>query len=155
MCSTWLRIAMEEALAKKFIFLKEYWDGTAELVSLLARSDFVTGRYSNYLRSSSELHLPDPDEESKSETVKALHKTFVHHCVQYNLPNLLDLYLDHHKLVLDNDSLCLLQEAAVSFLISCECNSSFCWIIVVYLCLCCLKFTSLVLNKLLSLPVSK
>ncbi|XP_021895508.1 uncharacterized protein LOC110812908 [Carica papaya] len=45
-------------------------------------------------------------------TIHALHKLVVQHCAQYNLPNLLDLYLDHHKLVLDNDSLCSLEDSA-------------------------------------------
>lgn len=54
------------------------------------------------------------------DTTQALDKLLVHHCVQYNLPNLLDLYLEHHKLARENDSLYLLQEAAVSFLTSSE-----------------------------------
>lgn len=129
MCSMWLRMLMEQKLAKKFIFLKEYWEGTADIVALLARSGFITGRSNKVL-------LEDYSDESLCDlnasdggkfhvdTVQALNKLLVHHCARYNLPNLLDLYLDYHKLALDNDSLCSLKAAAVSFLVSCECYCS-------------------------------
>ncbi|KAE7998209.1 hypothetical protein FH972_002775 [Carpinus fangiana] len=117
MCSIWLRLLMEEKLARKFIFMKEYWEGTAEIVSLLARSGFITIGYKHpfeddHIKSSSDLKFSDSGGPSHVDTVKALHKLFVRHCGQNNLPNLLDLYLDHHKLVLDNESLSSLQEAA-------------------------------------------
>ncbi|KAG6721774.1 hypothetical protein I3842_03G128800 [Carya illinoinensis] len=117
MCPVWLRLLMEEKLAKKFIFLKEYWEGTAEMVPLLARSGFISNGYrtpfeDDNIKSSSDLNLSDGDGTSHADTVRAMHKLVVHHCAQYNLPNLLDLYLDHHKLVLDNDSLGSLLEAA-------------------------------------------
>ncbi|KDP35278.1 hypothetical protein JCGZ_09437 [Jatropha curcas] len=116
MCSMWLRILMEQELAKKFIFLKDYWEGTAEIVALLARSGFITSKFN---KMSSEDHsvksLSDLSASSGGnfdfDTTQALHKLVVHHCVQYNLPNFLELYLDHHKLVLDSDSLYFLQEA--------------------------------------------
>lgn len=110
MCSVWLRMFMQEKLAKRFIFLKEYWEGTMEIVSLLARSGFISGRDERRT-------LEDDCLETSSDkggTLQALHKVIVHHCAQYNLPNLLDLYLDRHGLVLDNDSLCSIQESAVS-----------------------------------------
>ncbi|XP_028755143.1 uncharacterized protein LOC114714558 isoform X1 [Neltuma alba] len=100
MCSVWLRMLMQEKLAERFIFLKEYWEGTMEMVSLLARSGFISGR--------DKRTLEDDCLETSSDkdgTLQALHKVIVHHCAQYNLPNLLDLYLDQHDLVLDNDSL--------------------------------------------------
>jgi len=108
--SGWIRMLTEEKLAKKFIFLREYWEGTMELVALLARSGYISGKNNARLED-------DLNETSliRDETVQALHKIFVHHCAQYNLPNLLDLYLDHHRLVLDLDSLHALQESAVSF----------------------------------------
>lgn len=112
MCSVWLRMLMQEKLAKRFIFLKEYWEGTMEMVSLLARSGFMSAR--------DKIPLEDDHFETspnKDGTVQALHKVIVHHCTQYNLPNLLDLYLDRHGLVLDNDSLRALREAAVSFFV--------------------------------------
>lgn len=126
MCSTWLRMLMEQELAKKFIFLKEYWEGTAEIVNLLARAGFITQEYNvpleeDLIKGSSGLNFLESDERFHVNTIHALHKLVVQHCAQYNLPNLLDLYLDHHKLVLDNDSLCSLEDSAVSFLLSCEC----------------------------------
>eukprot|EP00257_Ricinus_communis_P021930 XP_015581513.1 uncharacterized protein LOC8264038 isoform X1 [Ricinus communis] len=117
MCSMWLRMLMEQELAKKFIFLKDYWEGTAEIVALLARSGFITRRPSRVhledysVESSSDLNVSD-GAQYQFDTTQALHKLFLHHCVQYRLPNLLELYLDHHNPVLDNDSLYLLQEAA-------------------------------------------
>ncbi|KAK7399448.1 hypothetical protein VNO78_10630 [Psophocarpus tetragonolobus] len=107
-CSGWMKMLMEEKLAKKFIFLKEYWEGTLEMIALLARSGFISGR--------DKICLEDDIIKASSirgGTVQALHKIFVHHCAQYNLPNLLDLYLDHHSLVLDTDSLYALQETTV------------------------------------------
>jgi spatacsin len=129
----WLRNFMEQELAKKFIFLNEYWEGTGEIVALLARSGLITSRsdkmtmedYSAEI--SSDLNITD-DGRFHVVCMEALHKLLVHYCVQYSLPNLLDLYLDHHKLVLDNDSLGSLQEAAVSFLMPTESNYSLCGI---------------------------
>lgn len=117
MCSTWLRMLMEQELAKKFIFLKEYWEGTAEIVNLLARAGFITQEYNvpleeDLIKGSSGLNFLESDERFHVNTIHALHKLVVQHCAQYNLPNLLDLYLDHHKLVLDNDSLCSLEDSA-------------------------------------------
>ena len=115
-CSRWLRMLMEEKLAKRFIFLKEYWEGTMEMVALLARAGFISGQY--------KILLDDDLIETSSDrggAVQAMHKMFVHHCAQYNLPNLLDLYLDRQSLVLDHDSLHALQETAVSFIVSIEC----------------------------------
>ncbi|CAK9137988.1 unnamed protein product [Ilex paraguariensis] len=117
MCSTWLRTFMEQQLARKFIFLKEYWEGTSEIVSLLARSGFITSMdrisfLAESFESSSDGDLSITSGEIHPEVVHALHKLVIHHCVQYNLPNLLDLYLDHHKLALDDGSLSVLLDAA-------------------------------------------
>lgn len=115
-CSGWIRMLIEETLAKRFIFLKEYWEGTMELVGVLAHSGFISGK--NNIRLEDDLNETSPVRDG---TVQALHRIFVHHCAQYNLPNLLDLYLDHHNLVLDLDSLYALQETAVSFSASIVC----------------------------------
>lgn len=129
MCSMWLRMLVEQELAKKFIFLKDYWEGTAEIVPLLARSGFVSTR-PNVMQSencsvkgSLDLDVTDGG-NSLLDASWALHKILLHHCIQYRFPKLLDLYLDHHKLVLHGDSLQLLLEAAVSFLEFIECHSS-------------------------------
>lgn len=115
-CSGWMRMLVEEKLAKRFIFFKEYWEGTLEMIALLARSGFISGR--------DKICLEDDLTKMSSVrdgAVQALHKIFVHHCAQYNLPNLLDLYLDHHRLALENDSLYALQETAVSFFVPIVC----------------------------------
>ncbi|KAJ0041339.1 hypothetical protein Pint_27017 [Pistacia integerrima] len=115
MCSMWLRRLMEQELARKFIFLKEYWEGTAEIVTLLACSGFITSRNKISSEDDSIENLSDIVGRSSVGTIQALHKLLMYHCAQQNLPNLLDLYLDYHKLVLDSNSLHSLQEAAVSF----------------------------------------
>ncbi|KAK8673759.1 hypothetical protein V6N13_112074 [Hibiscus sabdariffa] len=117
MCSTWLRMLIEQELVKKLIFLKEYWEGTAEVASLLARSGFIVKRYKvsfeeNSIGRSSDLDFSSRNENFRADTVQALDKLLIHYCAQNNLPNLLHLYLDHHKLVFDDESLISLQEAA-------------------------------------------
>ncbi|KAL6977281.1 hypothetical protein U1Q18_026078 [Sarracenia purpurea var. burkii] len=117
MCSLWLRTLMEQQLAMKFIFLKEFWNGTAEIVPLLARSGFISRMHKisfvdESAESSSITNLSNSSGASHFSTIQALHKLITHYCVQYNLPNLLDLYLDHHKLALDKDSVSGLQESA-------------------------------------------
>ncbi|OMO83726.1 hypothetical protein COLO4_22364 [Corchorus olitorius] len=117
MSSTWLRMLMEQELVKKLIFLKEDWEGTAEIVSLLARSGFVMNRYKissedNSIKRSSDLYFSNSSGNFQADTLQALDKLFIRYCAEYNLPNLLDLYLQHHNLVLNDDSLYSLLEAA-------------------------------------------
>ncbi|CAL0330002.1 unnamed protein product [Lupinus luteus] len=107
-CSRWLRILLEEKLAKRFIFLKEYWEGTMEMIALLARSGFISGRDQILFE---DIHVETSS--NRDGAVQAMHKMLVQHCAQYNLPNLLGLYLDHYNLVLDQNSLYALQETAV------------------------------------------
>lgn len=119
MCSLWLRTLVEQQLATKFVFMKEFWEGTAEIVPLLARSGFISSMHkisslADSAESSSLTTLPNSSGASQLGTIRGLHKLIIHHCVQYNLPNLLDLYLDYHKLALHKDSLSGLLESAVS-----------------------------------------
>ncbi|KAF5727678.1 hypothetical protein HS088_TW22G01374 [Tripterygium wilfordii] len=109
--SMWLRRFMEQKLARNLVFVKEYWEGTAEIVSLLAHSGFITRR-NNIPADEDVAESPSSVGRHHVDTVQALHKLVVHHCVRHNLPNLLDLYLDNHTLVLDNALLCSLLEAA-------------------------------------------
>ncbi|KAM6563640.1 hypothetical protein CsatB_023638 [Cannabis sativa] len=117
MGSTWLKMLMEEKLAKKLIFLKEFWEGTAEIVPILARAGFVTSqneilKNAESVESSSNSNLSTDGGAFGFDTVQALHKVVIRYCVQCNLPHLLDLYLDKHMLVLDTGSLSLLLDAA-------------------------------------------
>lgn len=119
MCSLWLRTLVEQQLAAKFVFMKEFWEGTAEIVPLLARSGFIPGMrkissLTESAESSSDMNFSNTCGASQLGTIRALNKLIMHHGVQYNLPNLLDLYLDHHKLALNKDSLSGLLESAVS-----------------------------------------
>lgn len=119
MCSMWLRYLMEHQLAKKFVFLKEYWESTSEIVTLLARSGYMlkencTSILDESPESTSGLTVSVTDVTISLDAVLALHKLMIHFCVQFNLPNLLDLYLDYHKLAIDQDSLALVHDAVVS-----------------------------------------
>nr|XP_043630154.1 uncharacterized protein LOC122601459 [Erigeron canadensis] len=115
-CSMWLKSLLESQLAKKFIFLKEFWEGTEEIVCLLARSGFVTNSSDLSftelsINESAELPLAKIDDGISTVAFQGLHKLFLHHCIQLNLPYLLDLYLDHHKLAIDREPLFDLLEA--------------------------------------------
>ncbi|CAN8328713.1 unnamed protein product [Cochlearia groenlandica] len=115
-CSLWLTTLMEQELARKLIFLREYWENALDVVYLMARAGVILGSCEvsfkeESCRSSLDLCLSRKERGANVGTLNAVHKLFIHYCTQYNLPNLLDLYLDHHELVLDNDSLNLLQEA--------------------------------------------
>lgn len=117
MCSMWLRMLMDQQLAKKFVFLKDYWEGTAEIVPILARSGFIFDVHgSSSLEESgeglTELVLSVTDATFHPDAILALHKLIVQFCAQCNLLNLLDIYLDHHKLAVDQDSLSLVLDAA-------------------------------------------
>ncbi|XP_063949090.1 uncharacterized protein LOC108222676 isoform X2 [Daucus carota subsp. sativus] len=116
MCSTWVRLLINQRLARRLIFPKEYWEGTAEIVRLLARSGYMTNTYETSSLDDSVEGSSDSNILSLSGTVhpgaaQLLHKVVVHNCAQYKLPNLLDLYLDYHKLALDNASLSVFQDA--------------------------------------------
>ncbi|KAG7539862.1 Spatacsin C-terminal domain [Arabidopsis thaliana x Arabidopsis arenosa] len=115
-CSLWLTTLMEQELARKLIFLKEYWENALDVVYLLARAGVILSNCEvifkeETCRPSLDLCLSIKKGGANVDTLSAVHKLFIHYCTQYNLPNLLDLYLDHHELVLDNDSLSALQEA--------------------------------------------
>lgn len=122
LCSSWLRMLMERDLARRFIFLREFWESTSDIVPLLARSGFVTKKFQiplddGFSWSSTKVKYSAEDGSSFSNSVHGLHRVLVRFCAQYSLPNLLDLFLDHHELALDSDSLHQLLEAVVSFLI--------------------------------------
>ncbi|GAB2260278.1 hypothetical protein Droror1_Dr00011133 [Drosera rotundifolia] len=115
--STWLRKLMEKELAKRFIFLKEYYQEIAEIISLLAQSGFIAGEaeVSSQDASLYSVYVPDfvgTSESPDQDTKLAFHRLLIHYCIEYNLPYLLDLYLDHHKLALSDDSLKLFLDAA-------------------------------------------
>ncbi|KAL8047280.1 hypothetical protein ABFX02_08G230100 [Erythranthe guttata] len=115
-CSAWLRMLMEQQLAKEFIFLMDYWQGTADIVPLLAQSGFMIDMHDKSFLdgandSSSDSLLVTGDASINPDTVQALHKVVIHFCAQYNLLNLLDIYLDIHKLAVDHNSLSFLLDA--------------------------------------------
>lgn len=114
-CAQWMRKLIEEKLAKSFIFLQAYWHGTQEIMSLLARAGLICNISRKFL--TIEVHKKFPDlelsdiesGEPHKDTVQAVHGLVLRFCVQYNLPNLLDIYLDHHSLAADNTSMPLMR----------------------------------------------
>ncbi|KAL8125295.1 hypothetical protein AgCh_012832 [Apium graveolens] len=116
MCSTWMRALVDQRLARRLNFTKEYWEGPAEIVRLLARSGYVTSTYEtssldDSIEGSSVSNILSVSGTVNPGAAQALHKVVLHNCAQYKLPNLLDLYLDHHKLALDDASLSVFQDA--------------------------------------------
>lgn len=113
MCSSWLRMLIGKELAKRFIFQKEYWDGTGEIIFLLAQSGFLGGEIVMSAQTEQMHHsvnLGCTNVEAFHSGMQAFHKIVVRHCARYSLPYLLDLYLDHQAL--DNDTISSLQDAA-------------------------------------------
>ncbi|CAN6442246.1 unnamed protein product [Victoria cruziana] len=116
-CSLWLKMLMEIKLAKEFIFTRKYWEGTSEIIMLLASSGLISQHSVSLMGLE---HNRDEPEIGSWHSVKilndeaklAIHKLVVHHCVHYNLPSLLDVYLDHHDLALDETSLSSILDAA-------------------------------------------
>ncbi|KAL0282298.1 UNVERIFIED_CONTAM: hypothetical protein Sangu_2486000 [Sesamum angustifolium] len=116
-CSMWLRMLMEQQLAKKLIFLADYWPGTADIVPLLSQSGFMINMHDDSFLDEASDSSSDPilvigDASISPETVQALHKVVIHFCSQYNLLNLLEIYLDLHKLAIDHGSLSFFLDAA-------------------------------------------
>lgn len=112
MCSMWVKMLLEPELAKRFIFLREYWEDTCNIVSLLARSSFITRKYHAPLESGpSNVNASSAGETCLTDSSQNLHKVIARYCAQYSLPDFLDLYLDHHMLGLDSESLNPLLEA--------------------------------------------
>ncbi|CAH9071176.1 unnamed protein product [Cuscuta epithymum] len=116
--SMWLRGLVEQKLAKELIFLKDYWGSMEEMVTLLAWSGFVVDTHDSpvlvdgSIEKFSDSLLSMNDSISQINTIQAFHKLMVYYCARYNLLNLLDLYLDHHKLGMDGEALSLLEHAA-------------------------------------------
>lgn len=106
----YIRMVMQQELAKRHIFMKEYWQSTTEIIPLLARAGILIKvglkEECSTIFSASEI----PDDAHHQGREGALHKLIIRFCVQYNLPYLLDLYLDTCNLAPDKDCIRLLKE---------------------------------------------
>jgi spatacsin len=115
--TSWMRMLMQKELAKKHIFMKEYWQSTTEIIPVLARAGILINTEIGSKKESSmpfyASEMPDDDERHRA-CERALHKLVMRFCVQYDSPYLLDIYLDNCNFVLGEDSVPLLKEAAVS-----------------------------------------
>jgi spatacsin len=119
----WLRTITEKELAKKNIFLRDHWNGTGEIITVLSRAGLifnfsVASDVNNALDEKSFLIQEVVDSADTKLSDEGFHKLVVHFCVQNKLPYLLDFYLDHHSLVGDHNSFHLLLDAAVRFFAS-------------------------------------
>ncbi|XP_042376004.1 uncharacterized protein LOC121969811 isoform X2 [Zingiber officinale] len=114
-CTSWLKLHVEEELAKKYIFLKQSWRSSDEIMPLLALAGLLTSTPGMLVKdkfSDSSLDLDLANSSRKClDTSEAIHKLVVNYCVQHYLPYLLDLYTDHH-LLQDYQSLSTLKQAA-------------------------------------------
>ncbi|XP_078164792.1 spatacsin carboxy-terminus protein isoform X3 [Carex rostrata] len=113
----WLRTLIEKELAKRNIFLRDHWEDTGEIVTVLARAGlmFNISEASDMNNASDEKSLQIQEVEDPPDTKlsdEGFHKLVIHFCVQNELPYLLDYYLDHHNLVGDHNSLHVLLDAA-------------------------------------------
>ncbi|CAL4895148.1 unnamed protein product [Urochloa decumbens] len=105
--TSYIRMLMQQELVKKHIFVKEYWQSTAEIIPLLARAGMLT-KDPKEAFCASEI----PDDANHWGRESALHKLVIRFCVQYNLPYLLELYLDSCNLAPEKDRIPLLKDAA-------------------------------------------
>lgn len=118
-CSSWMRNLVERKLAKDGIFIRDYWESIDDILPLIVESGLLSMDYmgsfctqpEQTLQFPTRANLIDTKEISEDPCMNTLHKLFACYCVRYNLPSLMDLYLDHHKLALDNNSVCSLLEA--------------------------------------------
>lgn len=125
MCSSWLKVLVEQELARKYIFLKDYWESTEEIIPVIARAGLIINasnisRNSQFSDSSLGLNVENESYQAHNDTAEALHRLIMHYCTQYNFSHFLDLYIDHHNLIFDDDTLLSLREAAVSYPVSSE-----------------------------------
>ncbi|KAH9323150.1 hypothetical protein KI387_017789, partial [Taxus chinensis] len=117
-CAISMRKLIEEKLAENFIFLQDYWKGTQEIISLLARAGLIFNV--SHKPPSTEVDDKFSDLEFSDmqygnlhkDTVQAFHILVLHHCIKHDLPHLLDIYLDGHSLGLDNASVSLMRAVA-------------------------------------------
>ncbi|GLJ32063.1 hypothetical protein SUGI_0645700 [Cryptomeria japonica] len=117
-CAMSMRKLIEEKLAENFIFLQDYWKGTQEIISLLASAGLIFNMSKKFPSTDVDLEFSDLEFSDiqygklQKDTVQAVHKLVLHHCIKHDLPHLLDFYLDSHSLALDNTSLSLMQAVA-------------------------------------------
>lgn len=121
LCSRWMFRLMEQRLAKDLIFLRSYWEGTIELVSLLGSAGILFKPSSDKGNSekSKELILTTRVVEGPTsfqfhkEAIQGVHEVVVRHCVKMSFANLLEQYLDYHALGLNKFSSALVQSYVV------------------------------------------
>ncbi|RLN30060.1 uncharacterized protein C2845_PM05G27470 [Panicum miliaceum] len=109
--TSYIRILMQQELAKKHIFVKEYWQSTTEIIPLLARAGMLLNVGPKKECSTAFCASEIPDDANHRGREGALHKLVIRFCVQHNLPYLLELYLDNCNLAPEKDCIPLLKDA--------------------------------------------
>ncbi|WVZ99776.1 hypothetical protein U9M48_045026 [Paspalum notatum var. saurae] len=107
----YVRMLMQQELAKKHIFMKEYWQSTTEIIPLLAHAGILIKVSPKKECSMAFCASERPDDAHLWGHQGALHKLIIRFCVQYNLPHLLELYLDNCNLSPEKDCIPLLKDA--------------------------------------------
>jgi spatacsin len=118
MSSAWLWHMMDMKLIKNHIFLRTHWQGTAELVSLLASAGLLfhhtsSGDFDNVGKQQSADGMGVHKDSLHKDTVQAFHELVVQHSVKHSLMNLLECYCNHHSLALDEGSATMMQAILV------------------------------------------
>lgn len=142
MCSAWLWHMMEVKLVKSHIFLRTHWQGTTELISLIASAGLLFQRSPGKTSTTTSKQQQSavgggvPKETFQRDTLRALHELVVRHCVKYSLVNLLEKYLNHHSLAVEKGSMAVMQSVVVfTFKLSFISFRTFCMSAVPCLCL--------------------
>ena len=107
-CTSWISQMIEEKVAKSYIFLRSYWHGTTQLISLLARAGMLCDNSDKGFLGG----LQNKTKQNK-ETEQAIHELVLRHCARHTLPNFMGIYLDHHSLALDTMSSVVMQAVVV------------------------------------------
>ncbi|XP_062194810.1 uncharacterized protein LOC133897988 isoform X2 [Phragmites australis] len=110
--TSYIRMVMQQELAEKHIFMKEYWQSTTEVIPVLARAGMLIKVGPKKDCSTTFCASEMPDDAHHRVREGALHKLVIRFCVQYNLPYLLDLYLDNCNLAFEKDCIPSLIDAA-------------------------------------------
>ncbi|KAH7442054.1 hypothetical protein KP509_03G068400 [Ceratopteris richardii] len=98
-CTNWIKGMVQEKLVEHGIFMCSYWNGTMELISLIAKAGLLS-MITDKLEKRIKVHR---------DTEQAIHELVLRHCVRFSLPYLMAIYLDRHSLALDKRSSKIMQ----------------------------------------------
>lgn len=111
MFTSWLQQMVEDKLLRKGVFLRTAWNGTTELVALLARGERLFSYCDDVKpepgldRKTSECDVSREVKEVDlhPRTIQAVQQLMVLHCVEHSLPRILALHVDRRALNEDRE----------------------------------------------------